>query len=265
MKDANHLIEEFMLLANRRVAQKFSKKQSGKKNPFVFRVHDSPDPDKLILLKNFVSGLGYKLKSVKPENASSALNDLLDQVKGKPEEDVIKVMAIRSMAKAIYTTQNIGHYGLAFDFYTHFTSPIRRYPDVLVHRLIENFEAGSANQDELEKLCKHSSEIEKRASDAERASIKYKQVEFMLNKIGEHFDGHISGLTRWGIFVELADTKVEGMVPLSSMDDDIYRYDERKNRIVGQRYKEIFEFGDKVRVKVNGADLFQKQLDFRLL
>jgi ribonuclease R len=268
MKEANHLIEEFMLLANRRVAAFVGKPEKNKEvKTFVYRVHDTPDQDKLISLRDFVSRLGYKLKSVQPEKASFAINDLLKQVKDQPEEDAIKVMAIRSMAKAVYTTENIGHYGLAFDFYTHFTSPIRRYPDVMVHRLIEAYSDGakSAKKEELEKKCKHSSEREKKASEAERASIKYKQVEFMLDKIGENFEGHISGIARWGIFVELVGTKVEGMVPLNSMDDDIYRFDEKKNQIVGQRYKEVYEFGDKVNVKVHGADLIQKQLDFRLI
>ena len=268
MREANKLIEEFMLLANRRVAAFVGKAEKNKEaKTFVYRVHDTPDPDKLITLKEFVSRLGYKLKSTQPENASFAINDLLKQVKDQPEEEAIKIMAIRTMAKAIYTTDNIGHYGLAFDYYTHFTSPIRRYPDVMVHRLIEAYSNGahSAKKDELEKKCKHSSEREKKASDAERASIKYKQVEFMLDKIGENFEGHISGIARWGIFVELVGTKVEGMIPLNSMDDDIYRYDERKNQIVGQRHKEVFEFGDKVNVKVHGADLIQKQLDFRMI
>ena len=268
MKAANYLIEEFMLLANRNVAEHIGKVEKPKKpKTFVYRVHDFHDAEKLKMLKDFVHRLGYKLKSTKPENASFALNDLLKQVKDKPEEDVVKVMAIRSMAKAIYTTENIGHYGLAFDYYTHFTSPIRRYPDVMAHRLLMRYahDGASAKKDPLEKQCKHSSMMEKRAADAERASIKYKQVEFMLDKIGEHFEGHISGLTRWGIFVELVNTKIEGMIPLSTLDDDIYRYDEKKNQIVGQRYKEVFEFGDKLRIKVNGADLIQKQLDFRLI
>lgn len=268
MQDANKLIEEFMLLANRSVAAFIGKPGKNKAiKPFVYRVHDTPDPEKLFKLKEFVSRLGYKLKSTKPENASFALNDLLHQVKDKPEEDAIKIMSIRTMSKAIYTTDNIGHYGLAFDYYTHFTSPIRRYPDVIVHRLIESYSEGTSatKKDDLEKKCKHSSEREKMATDAERASIKYKQVEFMLDKIGENFQGHISGIARWGIYVELEGTKVEGMIPLNSMDDDIYRFDDRKNQIIGQRYKEVFEFGDKVNVKVHGADLIQKQLDFRMI
>jgi len=268
MRDANKLIEEFMLLANRRVAAFIGKPEKNKQvKTFVYRVHDTPDPEKLFKLKEFVSRLGYKLKSTKPENASFALNDLLKQVKDKPEEDAIKIMSIRTMSKAIYTTENIGHYGLAFDYYSHFTSPIRRYPDVMVHRLLESYTQGapSAKKDDLEKKCKHSSEREKKASEAERASIKYKQVEFMLDKIGENFQGHISGIARWGIFVELEGTKVEGMIPLNTMDDDIYRFDDRKNQIIGQRYKEVFEFGDKINVKVHGADLILKQLDFRMI
>ena len=268
MKEANFLIEEFMLLANKRVAEHAGKIKKGtEEKPFVYRVHDLPDPLKLVTLKEFLARLGYKLKSTKPENASFALNDLMAQVKDQPEEDIIKQMAIRTMSKAIYTTDNIGHYGLAFDYYTHFTSPIRRYPDVLVHRLIDayNHSKKYSDFDELERLCKHSSNMEKKAADAERASIKYKQVEFMLNKIGEHFSGNVSGLTRWGMYVELEDTKIEGMIPLGSMDDDVYRYDEKKNQIIGTRYKEIFEFGDKVRIKVHGADLILKQLDFRII
>lgn len=268
MKEANFLIEEFMLLANKRVAQHAGKiKKGAEAKPFVYRVHDLPDPDKLKTLKDFLARIGYKLKSIKPEQASEALNELMHQVKDQPEEDIVKQMAIRTMSKAIYTTENIGHYGLAFEYYTHFTSPIRRYPDVLVHRLIDSYNQQQkyANEEELERLCKHSSAMEKKAADAERASIKYKQVEFMLNKIGEHFNGNVSGLTRWGMYVELEDTKIEGMIPLNSMQDDIYRYDEKKNQIVGTKYKEIFEFGDKVRVKVHGADLVLKQLDFRII
>lgn len=268
MKEANFLIEEFMLLANKRVAEHVGRvKKGAEEKPFVYRIHDLPDPLKLVTLKEFVGRLGYKLKSTNPENASYALNDLMAQVKDQPEEDIIKQMAIRTMSKAVYTTENIGHYGLAFEYYTHFTSPIRRYPDVLVHRLIEAYNHSKKYSDleELERLSKHSSDMEKKAADAERASIKYKQVEFMLNKIGEHFSGNVSGLTRWGMYVELENTKIEGMVPLASMDDDIYRFDEKKNQIIGTRYKEIFEFGDKVRVKVQGADLILKQLDFRLV
>ncbi|NBC24392.1 MAG: RNB domain-containing ribonuclease, partial [Bacteroidetes bacterium] len=199
--------------------------------------------------------------------ASRALNDLIHQVEGKVEEDIVKQMAIRTMSKAVYSTENIGHYGLAFDYYSHFTSPIRRYPDVLVHRLMEQYSNTDQNPDQnaLEKSCKHSSNMEKQAVEAERASIKYKQVEFMLDKIGENFQGSVSGLTKWGMFVELQDTKVEGMIPLSTMDDDTYYYDDKTNQIIGKRYKEVYEFGDKVQIQVQGADLAAKQLDFRIV
>ena len=268
MKEANFLIEEFMLLANKRVAAHVGKVQKGSEaKPFVYRVHDLPDPEKLQILKEFVGRIGYRLKSTKPEKAAWALNELMHEIKDKPEEEIIKQMAIRTMSKAVYTTENIGHYGLSFEYYTHFTSPIRRYPDVLVHRLIDAYNHGKkySNIDELENMSVHSSNMEKKAADAERASIKYKQVEFMLNKIGEHFSGTISGLTRWGIYVELEDTKIEGMIPLNTLDDDVYRYDDRKNQIVGLKYKEVFEFGDKLRIKVHGADIVLKQLDFRIV
>lgn len=268
MREANFLIEEFMLLANKRVATHFGKPEENQKaKPFVYRIHDLPDPDKLMMLKDFVGHLGYKLQSAKPEKASYALNDLIRQVEGKPEEDVVKIMAIRSMSKAVYSTENIGHYGLAFDYYTHFTSPIRRYPDVMVHRLIQRYEHGQNPPAiaDLEKDCKHSSAMEKKAADAERASIKYKQVEFMLDKVGQIYDGTINGLTRWGMFVELADIKIEGMVPVNTLSDDIYHYDERKNRLVGKKYKEVYEFGGKVRIRVHSADLMLKQLDFRII
>jgi ribonuclease R len=268
MKEANWLIEEFMLLANRSVASHIGKPHDGKKpKPFVYRVHDLPDPEKLKTLRDFVGRLGYKLKSTDPEKAAHALNDLMRQLKDSPEADVVKQMCIKAMAKAVYTTENIGHYGLAFEYYTHFTSPIRRYPDVLVHRLLYSYSNGKtySNPEELERLCKHSSNMEKRAADAERSSIKYKQVEYMLQHIGEVFQGTISGLTRWGIYVELIDNKCEGMIPLNTLRDDVYRFDEKKYQITGLKYKHVFEFGDKVKVRVNGADLIQKQLDFRLM
>ena len=268
MKEANWLVEEFMLLANKKVAEHIGKPNKGEQaKTFVYRIHDLPDSDKLKTLKDFVGRLGYKLSSTEPEQASRALNQLMNQLKGKPEEDIVKQMAIRTMSKAVYSTENIGHYGLAFSHYSHFTSPIRRYPDVMAHRLMMLYKNGgkSAKADEIEKSCKHSSQMEKKATDAERASIKYKQVEFMMNKIGEVFEGAVSGLTRWGMYVELVENKCEGMVPLNSMDDDIYKYDERKHQIVGTKYKEVYEFGDKVKVKVQGADLKQKQLDFRIV
>lgn len=268
MKEANFLIEEFMLLANKRVAAHIGKvKPDVTAPPFVYRVHDLPDPDKLMQLKDFVGRLGYKLKSVKPENASRALNELMHHLKDRPEEEIVKQMAIRTMSKAIYTTENIGHYGLAFDFYTHFTSPIRRYPDVMVHRLLEIYKHNGKkpDTDQLEKQARHASNMEKKAADAERASIKYKQAEYMLDKIGEHFKGSVSGLTRWGIYVELDDTKIEGMIPLNSLQDDTYRYDEKKNQLIGTRYHEVIEFGDTMEVKVESVDLLMKQLEFRRL
>jgi len=268
MKEANFLIEEFMLLANKRVAAHVGRPKKDKKpRPFVYRIHDTPDPEKLKTLRDFVGRLGYKLESIKPENASFALNNLLHQVKGKTEEEIVKQMSIRSMSKAVYSTDNIGHYGLAFEYYTHFTSPIRRYPDVMVHRLVQDYRNSERNPsvEGLEKTCKHSSNMEKKATDAERASIKYKQVEYMIDKIGDVFEGSVSGLTKWGMYVELTDSKVEGMVPLNTIDDDTYRYDEKTNTIVGERYKEVFEFGDKVKVEVKAADLILKQLDFRLV
>lgn len=275
MREANYLIEEFMLLANKRVAAHYGKNPKDKnkesepapRHPFVFRIHDLPDPDKLLMLKDFVGKLGYKLQSAKPENASYALNNLIKQVEGKPEEDVVKVMSIRSMSKAVYSTENIGHYGLAFDYYTHFTSPIRRYPDVMVHRLVEEYSKKSPrvpSREDLEQDCKHSSAMEKKATDAERASIKYKQVEYMMDKVGRIYDGTINGLTRWGMYVELDNIKIEGMVPVNSIDHDTFTFDEKHNRLVGRKYRDTYEFGDKVRVKVHSADLLLKQLDFRL-
>jgi len=268
MKEANFLIEEFMLLANKRVAKYVgaSKKQNTPP-PFVYRIHDLPDPDKLNTLQDFVKRLGYKPPKLEPETATRTLNKLFEQVKGSAEESAIKQLAIRTMSKAIYSTENIGHYGLAFEYYTHFTSPIRRYPDVMVHRQLQAILKREKKESKsyLEIQCKHSSNMEKRATDAERSSIKYKQVEFMIDKVGQSFTGAISGLTKWGMFVELDDTKIEGMVALNTMDDDTYRYDEKKNRIVGTRYKEAFEFGDKVKIEVVGSDLVMKQLEFKLL
>lgn len=267
MKEANWLIEEFMLLANKRVARFVgAPKKQGTPPPFVYRIHDLPDPDKLKTLQDFVKRLGYNPPRLEPETATRALNKLLEQVKGSTEESAIKQLAIRTMSKAIYSTENIGHFGLAFEYYTHFTSPIRRYPDVMVHRQLEAIlkKQKQESKSYLELQCKHSSNMEKRATDAERSSIKYKQVEFMIDKIGQVFTGSINGLTKWGMFVELDETKIEGMISLNTMDDDVYRYDERKNRIVGTRYKEVFEFGDKVRVEVAGTDLGLKQLEFKL-
>ena len=268
MRESNQLIEEFMLLANRQIARFLSKSpKSGEKRVSIYRIHDLPDQEKLNTLRDFVSRMDYRVKPIKPESASQSLNALMQQAKGKPEEDVIKQLAIRSMAKAVYSTDNIGHFGLAFEYYTHFTSPIRRYPDVMVHRLLEKLESGKVPEsvNEMERQCKHSSNMEKRAADAERTSIKYKQVEFMLDKVGQKFNGTISGLTRWGMYVEIADIKIEGLVPINSMTNDTYRYDEKTNRVMGSRYKEIFEFGTSVEIQVESADLAQRQLEFRII
>lgn len=273
-KEANELIEEFMLLANKSVAEFIgkppakdkSKKASGGAKPFVYRVHDKPDPEKLNEFARFASQFGYKLKFNNEAQISSSLNELMKQVKGKGEQNVIETLAIRTMAKAIYTTKNIGHYGLAFPFYTHFTSPIRRYPDMMVHRLLFAYMEGQQGEREtqLETRCKHSSDMEKLAAEAERSSIKYKQVEFLQDKIGEVFSGVISGVTEWGMFVELTENKCEGMIRLRDMHDDYYSFDEQSYSIVGKRSRKRYQLGAEVMVKVKRADLVKKQLDFAL-
>jgi ribonuclease R len=266
MKDANKLIEDFMLLANVKVAEFIGKSAKKKAPTFVYRIHDTPDLERLRSLRDFAARFGYDMPKPSKENAEFAIRELLKTVEGKAEEDVIKTMAIRTMAKAVYSTENIGHYGLSFDFYSHFTSPIRRYPDVMVHRLLQHYLDGgeSVEADIYEKKCKHSSEQEKKASEAERASIKYKQVEFMLSRVGEQFDGVITGITSWGIYVEINETKCEGMVPLDSMKDDHYHFNEDLKCLVGQRSKKEYHFGNDVKVIVDGANLLKRQLDFSM-
>jgi ribonuclease R len=266
MKDSNRLIEDFMLLANRRTAEWVGKLNKPKK-PFVYRIHDEPDPEKLRVLKLFVNRLGHKINFQKGGSAAGPINELLKNVTGTPEEDIIKQMSIRAMAKAVYTTQNIGHYGLAFEYYTHFTSPIRRYPDVISHRLLSAYLNGENGETEeaIELQCKHSSLMEKKAVEAERASIKYKQVEFMLDKIGQTFSGLISGITNWGIYVEILENRCEGMVSFQSMDDDRYYFDEENYKVVGSKYKTEYNFGDEVKIIVKSANLFSKQLDYLLV
>ncbi len=268
-KEANKLIEEFMLLANRTVAVHIGHPGKGlKAKTFVYRVHDVPNPDKIDAFQKFIARFGYRLNTKgKNSETSAAINHLLDEVQGKKEQNLIETLAVRSMAKAIYTTTNIGHYGLAFDFYTHFTSPIRRYPDLMVHRLLTRYLAKgrSVNREELEEKCTHSSDMELLAASAERASIKYKQVEFMSEHIGEVYDGVISGVTEWGIYVELNENKCEGMIPLRNIKGDFFVFDEKNFCIVGRRTHRRFQLGDEATVKIARADLIKKQLDFEFV
>lgn len=268
-KEANKLIEEFMLLANRTVAEFIGKPKDGKKpKAFVYRVHDLPDPDKMASFAAFITRFGYKIKTEGSKaDLSKGINSLLANVQGKPEENLVETIAIRAMAKAVYTTVNIGHYGLSFDYYTHFTSPIRRYPDLMVHRLLERYMAGgrSVNVQSLEDECKHASDMEQLAANAERASIKYKQVEFMGERLGEVYDGVISGITEWGLYVEINENKCEGLVPIRDLEDDYYEFDEKNYCLMGRRKHRIYRLGDPIRIKVARANLERKQLDFALV
>jgi ribonuclease R len=267
-KDAHKLIEEFMLLANKKVAEFCGKAKKGSHaRPFVYRIHDSPQQEKIAAFTSFAGSLGYHIKAQSDIQLAHSINSLMKQIKGTREENVLEQIAIRTMSKAIYSTDNIGHYGLAFDYYSHFTSPIRRYPDVMVHRLLSHYlQHHIPYQDHsLEEKCKHSTQMEIQASEAERASIKYKQVQFLMDKKGIVFEGIISGVTEWGIYIEIVENKCEGMIRLRDIDDDFYEFDEANFCITGSRTGKRYQLGDTVYVEVKNADLVKKQIDFYLV
>ncbi len=265
MGTANQLVEEFMLLANKCVAEYVGKKLRGK--TFVYRIHDKPDPEKISNFAHFITRFGYKLIEDDKTSLPKAMNKLLHSVTGKKEQNIIETLALRSMAKAVYSTDNIGHYGLSFKHYTHFTSPIRRYPDMMVHRLLSVYldEENPGSKEKFQKLCDHSSKMERLAAEAERASVKYKQVEYMSDKTGKEFEGVISGVTEWGIYVEIIENQCEGMIHIRELADDFYEYDEECYCIKGRSTGKVYTLGDRVNIEVVKADLQKKQLDYRLV
>jgi ribonuclease R len=263
---SNQLIEEFMLLANRSVA-KFIGDKSKNPKTFVYRVHDQPDQEKLASFSFIIKKFGHRISTATHQQLSQSINLLLKTVQGKREQNLVETLAIRAMAKAKYSTKNVGHYGLAFDYYSHFTSPIRRYPDMMVHRLLESYlrNEKSKNEKKYENLCRHASEMERRAIDAERASVKYKQVEFLKDKIGQQYDGIISGVADWGIYVEISENKCEGLIPIRELDDDFYELDESNYCIRGRLTRKQYQLGDPVRIEISRVDLPRKLVDLLLI
>ena len=268
-KDANWLIEEFMLLANKKVAEKIGKKSSKNKEikTFVYRVHDEPVSDKVESFKTFAQKLGYDIKTGSRKMLVNSFNNMLEASKNTGEADILSRLTIRLMARAVYSTNNIGHYGLAFPYYTHFTSPIRRYPDLIVHRLLSAYLQGapSVNKEEFEEYCKHSSLMEQKAAEAERSSIKYKQAEYLADKIGQVFDAKVSGIAKWGVFAELEESKCEGLIAMRKFDDDFYYIDEENYTLVGLHKGTSLRIGDSIKIRVVSVNLLKKQMDFDIV